>query len=136
MFQLTTFISCSYDNVVHTRHYCFTSPLYSNVWSPPTCGRRSASQTPLFGSIRRVESNDQVGYPRKVIREFSIRQFLKKIHFIFQPLFIFFQDVGTTHVYLTPRHLSPLCSVRESDLDTNTSSPEQRSEHEHVYAFQ
>lgn len=50
----------SYDNVVPTRHYCFASPLYSTVWSPPASGRKSASQTPLFGSIRRVDADDQV----------------------------------------------------------------------------
>lgn len=55
----------SYDNEVQVRHYCFASPLYSTVWSPPSSsasggGRRSASNTPLFGSIRRME-DDQYG---------------------------------------------------------------------------
>lgn len=76
----------SYDNEVQTRHYCFASPLYSTVWSPPSSlaagpswssgnnnnnhhrggggsggnsvGRRSASTTPLFGSIRKVADGD------------------------------------------------------------------------------
>lgn len=48
----------SYDNEVQTRHYCFVSPLYSTVWSPPS-GRKSASQTPLFGSIRKVDDGDE-----------------------------------------------------------------------------
>lgn len=47
----------SYDNEIQTRHYCFVSPLYSTVWSPPS-GRKSASQTPLFGSIRKVNDDD------------------------------------------------------------------------------
>ncbi len=46
----------SYDNEIQTRHYCFVSPLYSTVWSPPS-GRKSASQTPLFGSIRKVDDD-------------------------------------------------------------------------------
>lgn len=71
----------SYDNEVQTRHYCFASPLYSTVWSPPSSGRgdnagpsnwnsnnnnnqggggrrSSASNTPLFGSIRQVNDAD------------------------------------------------------------------------------
>lgn len=51
----------SYDNEQQTRHYCFASPLYSTVWSPPTSGRKSsASNTPLFGSIRRLNDSDDV----------------------------------------------------------------------------
>lgn len=50
----------SYDNEVQTRHYCFASPLYSTVWSPPPSGRKSASNTPLFGSIRRVNDGDEM----------------------------------------------------------------------------
>lgn len=48
----------SYDNEIQNRHYCFVSPLYSTVWSPPS-GRKSASQTPLFGSIRKVDDGDE-----------------------------------------------------------------------------
>lgn len=51
----------SYDNEVQTRHYCFASPLYSTVWSPPpSSGRKSASNTPLFGSIRKVNDGDDM----------------------------------------------------------------------------
>lgn len=115
----------SYDNEVQTRHYCFASPLYSTVWSPPASGRKSASQTPLFGSIRRVNDTDEQ------------------------------YNMNRKHVYLTPRafdgsgssrsidesnstspqtqHIYAIGSsrsVRDIDLDTNTNSPK-----EHVYAF-
>lgn len=46
----------SYDN--DKIHYYFPSPLYATEWSPPS-GRKSASQTPLFGSIRKVNEIDE-----------------------------------------------------------------------------
>lgn len=49
----------SYDTEVPNRHYCFASPLYSTVWSPPPSGRTGGQHTPLFGSIRRVNDIDE-----------------------------------------------------------------------------
>lgn len=112
----------SYDNEIQTRHYCFASPLYSTVWSPPS-GRRSASQTPLFGSIRRVVDEDQYGSSRR------------HVYLNTGPY-----DGGSStrsidesscsspqmhHVYA----IGSSRSVRDVDLDANTSSPKP-----HVYA--
>lgn len=63
----------SYDTEVPNRHYCFASPLYSTVWSPPSSGRTVAGggggppHTPLFGSIRRINDIDDSSYvtPRR-----------------------------------------------------------------------
>lgn len=109
----------SYDNEIQTRHYCFASPLYSTIWSPPS-GRKSASQTPLFGSIRRVDEDSYINARRHVyhLRDdggSSTRSI----------------DDGscsspqTNHVYA----IGSSRSVREVDLDVNTNSPKA-----HVYA--
>lgn len=54
----------SYDTEVPNRHYCFASPLYSTVWSPPS-GRKSGPHTPLFGSIRRINDCDEMYTTRR-----------------------------------------------------------------------
>lgn len=106
----------SYDHEVQTRHYCFASPLYSTVWSPPASGRRSASQTPLFGSIRRVDVDDEGGTSKHVYH---------------------LEGGASSHSLDETNNISPhgsgrSVSVRESDnSDTNTNSPKH-----HVYAFQ
>ncbi|XP_055307581.1 7SK snRNA methylphosphate capping enzyme bin3 [Sitodiplosis mosellana] len=110
----------SYDNVVQTRHYCFASPLYSTVWSPPPSGRRSASQTPLFGSIRRVDSDDQDSGTKHVYltpRGLDGSTSSSRSNDENSP--------QTQHVYA-------IGSSRSSDLDTNTNTNSPK----HVYAFQ
>lgn len=117
----------SYDNEVRTRHYCFASPLYSTVWSPPASGRKSASQTPLFGSIRRVnDADDAYGSSRRHVYpptgsydgsggSASTRSIDEGSY----------TSPQTNHVYA----IGSSRSVRDIDLDTNTNSPK-----EHVYA--
>lgn len=113
----------SYDNEVQTRHYCFASPLYSTVWSPPASGRKSASQTPLFGSIRRVNDADD--------------NYIATRRHVYPPTATFEGGSGSSRSVDDINCLSPQVnhvyatgsSVREVDLDTNANSPK-----EHVYA--
>lgn len=114
----------SYDNEIQTRHYCFASPLYSTVWSPPASGRKSASQTPLFGSIRRVnDADDAYGTSRRHVYpptgsydgSASARSIDEGSY----------TSPQTNHVYA----IGSSRSVREIDLDVNTNSPK-----EHIYA--
>lgn len=113
----------SYDNEVQTRHYCFASPLYSTVWSPPS-GRKSASQTPLFGSIRRVNDEESYASSRRHV-------YLNTGPYDGGSSTRSIDDAScssprTHHVYATGSSRS----VREVDLlDTNTNSPKA-----HVYA--
>lgn len=115
----------SYDNEVQTRHYCFASPLYSTVWSPPTSGRKSASQTPLFGSIRRVnDADDNYNANRR---------------HVYPPTGPFDGGSASSRSVDDANYTSPQIhhvyaigssrSVREIDMDTNANSPK-----EHVYA--
>lgn len=49
----------SYDTEQPNRRYCFASPLYSQVWSPPSGGQGSGPNSPLLsGSVREADSND------------------------------------------------------------------------------
>lgn len=114
----------SYDNEIQTRHYCFASPLYSTVWSPPASGRKSASQTPLFGSIRRINDSDD-NYNNATRRH------------VYPPTATFEGGSGSSRSVDDINCLSPQVnhvyasgsSVREVDLDTNANSPK-----EHLYA--
>lgn len=110
----------SYDNEVQTHHYCFASPMYSSVWSPPpTNGRKSASQTPIFGSIRRVNENDE--------------QYHATPRHVYPPTATGDGGSGSSRSIddcTSPQvnHVYAIGSVRD-DLDTNANSPK-----EHVYA--
>lgn len=119
----------SYDNEVQTRHYCFASPLYSTVWSPPASGRKSASQTPLFGSIRRVNDNDDNYNANRRHIYLSSGTFEGNSGGLGSSRSV--EDVNSStspqlnHVYA----IDSSRSVREIDLDTNANSPKG-----HVYA--
>ncbi|XP_037041586.1 7SK snRNA methylphosphate capping enzyme bin3 isoform X2 [Bradysia coprophila] len=122
----------SYDNEIQTRHYCFVSPLYSTVWSPPS-GRKSASQTPLFGSIRKVDDGDENLRPHVYIPtgNYDGRDSSRSIDDCSQ-------SPQTSHVYSAATPESRSC--REPDADycspkghvyatacDNSSSPQQYS---------
>lgn len=106
----------SYDNEIQTRHYCFASPLYSTVWSPPS-GRKSASQTPLFGSIRRIDEDNYVNARRHVYLNTGPYDGGSSTRSI---------EEGSCS---SPQTYSSR-SVRDADLDANTNSPKA-----HVYAI-
>lgn len=122
----------SYDNEIQTRHYCFVSPLYSTVWSPPS-GRKSASQTPLFGSIRKVDDGDESIRPHVYLPtgNFDGRDSSRSIDDCSQ-------SPQTSHVYAAATPESRSC--REPDAEycspkghvyatacDNSSSPQQYS---------
>lgn len=112
----------SYDNEIQTRHYCFASPLYSTVWSPPS-GRKSASQTPLFGSIRRIDEDNYGNARRHVYLNTGPYDGGSSTRSI---------DEGSCSSPQTydAYALGGSRSVRDADLDTNTNSPKA-----HVYAI-
>lgn len=112
----------SYDHDNANHHYCFASPLYSTVWSPPS-GRKSASRTPLFGSIRKITEGEDTFVPRRhVYLPTSVYESGRDST---RSLDDCSQSPQTPHVYATPT------SSSSSTRDPEIYSP---SPMEHVYA--
>lgn len=111
----------SFNSEIQKRQYCFASPLYSTVWSPPS-GRNSAVQTPVHasGSVREGENSNEfkTNHVYTTTEEFDVGK-------ISQRSADDAEKSPTPHVYAGTTDIETSTSPKETDLNSHVEKPEE-----------